>query len=304
MNLAEAYRNAGQYREAIAAFEQASRLTTSLGRDDTENAGTMYNNWAMALFQLGLPLEAEPIFRRAIEISRADNTDQAVSPMVLLNYGRTLRELGHLDQAADYAERAYAKAEKAGHQVVINQSLLERARIYRERGDLGRALAMLAEVEPRLRQNLPPGHYAFAAVASERSLIFLGRGDLENALKLANKAVAMDEAAIKAGGQGAVLLPVFLLHRSTVELEARRPDDAAADAGRALSLLQAAAQPGTLTGNLGRAYLTLGRALQAQGKRGEARVAFQSAAEHLQNALGPDHPDVRTARQLAGLEPK
>ena len=300
IDLAEAYRSAGRFREAIAAFEQASRLTTSLGRDDTENAGTLYNNWALALFQLGQPLAAEPIFRRAIEISRADNTDQAVSPMLLLNYGRTLRELGHLDEAADYAERAYARAKKAGHQVVMNQALLEKARIYREKGDLGRALAMLSEAEPSLRQNLPPGHYAFAALASERSLIFLERGDLENALKLANKAVAIDEAAIKAGGQGAVLLPVFLLHRSAAELEARRLDDAAADGGRALNLLQAAAQPGAFSGNLGRAYLTLGRALQAQGKREEARVDFQSAAEHLQNALGPNHPDTRAARELAG----
>lgn len=304
IDLAEAYRNAGQYREAIAAFEQASRLTTSLGRDDTENAGTLYNNWAMALFQLGQPLAAERIFRRAIEISRADRIDTAVSPMLLLNYGRTLRELGHLDDAADYADRAYAKAQQAGHEVVIDQSLIERARIYREKRDFGRAAAMLAEAEPRLRRNLPPGHYAFASVASERSLISLADGDLPDALRLANEAVAIDEAAIKAGGQGAGVLPTFLLHRSTVELEARRPDDAAADGDRALSLLQAAAQPGTLSSNLGRAYLTLGRALQAQGKREEARVAFQSAAEHLQNALGPDHPDARTARQLAGLEPK
>jgi len=299
MDLAEAYRNAGHYREAIAAFEQASARLTALGRDDTETAGTLFNNWAMALYQSGRILEAEGIFRRAIDISRADQTEQAVSPMLLVNYGRTLRELGRLDEAADYAERAYTKAQHAGLEVVINQSLIERSRICREKGDLGHAAAMLTEVEPRLRRDLPPGHYAFAGVASERSLIFLARGDVGNAFQLANQAVATDEATIKAGGQGAGLLPLFLLRRSRVDLEARRPDEAAADAARALNLLRAAAQPGTFSSNLGRAYLTLGRALQAQGKRDEAHASFRSAAEHLQHALGPDHPDTRSAQQLA-----
>ncbi len=302
MDLAESYRMAGQGREAIAAFEQTSALMSSLGRDDTENAGTLFNNWALALYQSGRVLEAERVFRRAIDISRADQTEQAVSPMLLVNYARTLRELGRLDEAADYAERAYGKAQQADHQVVINQSLLLRAWIYRDQRDLTRAAAMLAEVEPRLRRNLPPGHYAFSSLASEQSLIALARGDLQAAWQLANQAVAIDEAAIKAGGQGAGVLPILLVRRSTVELELRRPDEAAADAARALSLLQASAQPGTFSSNLGRAYLALGRALQAQGKSEEARAAARSAAEQLQNTLGPAHPDTRSARQLADLD--
>ena len=48
-----------------------------------------------------------------------------------------------------------------------------------------------------------------------------------------------------------------------------------------------------------RAYLALARSLQAQGKTGEARAAFRSALENLQSTVGPDHPDTRTAQQLA-----
>jgi len=302
INLGEAYRAVGQYREAVAAFEQASVLMASLGRDDTENAGTLFNNWALTLYQSGRTLEAESVFRRAIEIGRADKTEDAVSPMVLTNYARTLRDLGRLDEAADYAERGYTKAQKEGGAVVMNQSLLLRAWIYCDQHDLARAAAMLAEVEPRLRRSLPPGHYAFASLASLQSLLALARGDPRTALQLADQAVAIDEAAIKRGGQGAPILPLLLVRRSTVELEAPRPDDAAADAARALSLLQATSQPGTFSSNLGRAYLTLARALQAQGKAAEARTAAQSAAEHLQNALGPDHPETRSARQLTDLE--
>jgi len=50
---------------------------------------------------------------------------------------------------------------------------------------------------------------------------------------------------------------------------------------------------------VGRAYLNLGRALQAQGKSQDARAAFRSAAQNLERALGPDHPDARTASQFA-----
>ena len=299
MDLAEAYRGAGQFREAIGAFEQTSARLASLGRDDTETAGTLFNDWAVTLSQLGRPLEAEPIFRRAIDISRADNTDRAVSPMLLLNYGKALRDLGRTDEAANYAERAYSKAQQSGEQVVVNQALLERARIYRERHDLTRAEAMLAEVEPRLRKALPPGHYAFAALLLEQSLIDLARGDLQTALQHINQAAAIYEAAMKAGKAGEAGMPMLLLRRSVIELQAGLAHDAVADADRALKLLQAAAQPGSFSGSLGRAYLTQGRALQAQGSHDEARAAFTAAAKHLQHALGPDHPDTRAARQLA-----
>lgn len=298
ISLAEAYRKAGRFREAIAAFEQASRLETSLGRDDTENAGTLYNNWALALYQMGRPLESEPLFRRAIDISRADNTEATVSPMLLLNYGRTLRELGQYDKAADYAERAFASADKSGQDVIVNQSLIERARIDRQKGDLDRASMMLDEVEPRLRRVLPAGHYAFAGIASERSLIRLLRGDLNHAQKLADEAVAIDEAAIQSGGQGAGLLPVFLIRQSTIRLAAGRSDDAAGSASRAVTLLQASVPAGTFSCNLGRAYLALGRALQSEGKDQQAETALQSAVQHLQNTLGYEHPEARSAQEL------
>jgi hypothetical protein len=106
------------------------------------------------------------------------------------------------------------------------------------------------------------------------------------------------EAAVKSGN-GPEAIPWLLVRRSDIELRLNHPNDAAADASRALSLLQGVAQPGTFSSHLGHAYLSSGRALQAQGKQEEARSAFRSAAEQLQDTLGPDHPDTRTARQLA-----
>lgn len=89
------------------------------------------------------------------------------------------------------------------------------------------------------------------------------------------------------------------MRRSAVELELGRVSDAIADASRALDLSQQASVPASFSNNLGYAYLALGRGLQAQGKQGEARAAFRSAAQHLERSIGADHPDTRTARRLA-----
>ena len=299
IDLAKAYSFAGEDIKAISAFERAGALLASLGRGDTDTAAVLFNSWALKLDQMGRPLAAEKMYRRSIDITRAGQTEEGVSPILLANYARSLRELDRLDEAADYAERAYAKAKRVNHQVAINQSLLERARIYTAQGKTSRAAGVLAEVEPRLRKSLPPGHYALAALASEKALNALHKGDAPAALQLANEAVAIDEAAIKAGGDGTFYLPNLLVRRSTIEFEAGRSEEASADAARALSLLNRSAHPGTSSSAIGHAYLALGRALQASGKRTQAHTAFQMAAEHLSGALGQDHSETRSAQQLA-----
>ena len=158
---------------------------------------------------------------------------------------------------------------------------------------------MLDEVEPRLKRGLPAGHIAFASLASNRALVALARGDLQSALEHSNEAVAVADAAAKTGRLGGDYLPLFLARRSEVELRLGRPEQAEADAARGLSILQASAQLGTFSSGLGRTYLSLGKALQAEGKTEEAHTAFHSAAENLQDALGPDHPDTHSALQLA-----
>jgi len=301
--LAGVYGSAGQLRESLAAFERASGLLTNLGYDETQKAVQLFNDWGLTLSYAGRPLEAEKAYRRAIDISRTNQTEDAVLPTVLYNYSAVLRELRRLDEAADYAERAYVKARQAGDQVLIDKVTLQRARIYRDRHDLTRASETLAEVEPRLRRELPPGHFAFAALIIEKALLAQAKGDLPAALELADQAVSLSEAAIKAGGGGAVQLPTLLVRRSQIELEAKRPDPAQADADRALKLLQEAPQSGAFSSSLGQAYLAAARALQAQGKRDEARGAGRFAAEQLKDALGPDHPDTRSALELAEAGP-
>ena len=299
IDLADSYRLAGQNREACASYEQAATRLAALGRDDTGRAGSLFYKWSLPLSLLGRPLEAERLSGRAIAIFSNGPNGEGGNPVMLVSHARTLADLGRLKEAAEQAERAYASAQATDYQAAINQALLARASIYRRLGDLSRAESMLAELEPRLRRSLPAGNIYFASLASEQALVAQGRGDLHLAQDRADQAIAIADASIKAGRPGADFLPILVLRRSFIELDRHDANGAAMDAARALALLEQAAQPGTFSSHVGNASMALGQALRAQGKEPEAGAALRSAAEHLQKALGPDHPDALRALQLA-----
>ncbi|MFN7956516.1 MAG: serine/threonine-protein kinase [bacterium] len=300
MDLAEHLRGAGRNREACAAFEQAAQRLASLGRDDTQTAGTLYNNWGMALYGLGHPAEAEPILRRAITLSSSDANEESVSPMLLLNYGWVLRDLARTAEAAGYAERALARARRAGDQVVIYQALTVRGAILDELHQPDQAEAVLAELEPILAREVPAHHPSHASVRLERSYIAEARGNLEEASAHVEAARAILEASIAEGGAGTQFIPTILVRRADLALERGRPGDAAADARRAVDAVASELGPDGFSRHLGSAYLTLARALDKQGEHREARAAAQNAATQLEKSLGADHPQTRAARELLG----
>ncbi len=294
--LAEAYRVAGRHSEATDEFERANLALSALGRDNTQTAGTLLNNWALTLSQMGMPLEAEKKYLQAIQISKDGTGDSAVSPMLMLNYARALRELNRLPEAATFAERAYERAQSGELEVVLNQALILRCSIYRDSKDLGRAEEMLAEVEPRLRKSLPEGHMAFASIAVEAALNAQAAGDLAKAQELLDRSHSIATASIAAGRQGADFIPPLLVRRSRLALLQHRDAEAVKDAARAVTLLQAAIPKDRMSSSLGRAYLALGFSLEAQGKTAEAAAAKQLAAQHLAIALGPEHADTLAAQ--------
>lgn len=301
MEIASAYTSVGRYQEASSAYSKAAAQLTALGRDDTQTAATLYNNWGITLTLAGQPLESEQVFRRAIEISSAGQNEESVAPMLLVNYARSLRELYRLEEAAAYAERGCTKARSAGAQVVLNQCLLLQAMIHTDRGEALRAQAVLAEVEPRLQQFLPAGHVGFGALASNRALLAQLKGELDSALAFSNEAVTIAEALNKGGKAGADYLPVFLTRRATVELALNQFEQAETDARRALSLAKEKSQAPAFSSKVGRAQLALAQALAGLGKREQARDAARTAQGELDKALGPAHPESRQARQLAGM---
>jgi serine/threonine-protein kinase len=298
LDLAGAYSDAGRDQESLAEFNRADALMSSLGRDQTVTAVILYNGWALELDQVGRPLEAEKVYRRAIDISRDNSTEDAVSPTVLINYARVLIELNRLSQAADYTDRAYRKAIQTDDRIVITEALLILARIYRDQHDPARAESMIAQAELRMRKDLPPGHYGFSTIPAQRALIALEKNDLPNALRLMDQAIAILQAAVKTAGGGSFSVPALYIHRSSIDLAMGHADQAEADANLALGALHADQSSGGVSSKVGQAYLAQARALAAEGKITQARTAASQALTQLQGSVGPDHPDTQSARQL------
>jgi eukaryotic-like serine/threonine-protein kinase len=294
MDLAESYRMAGRHADADRTFQQAFDSLASLGRDHTETAGTLLNNWGLTRSFMGRTLEAAALFRRAIDIGSADKTGAHVAPILLDNYARALASLGRFAEAVVYGERAYAVAKRTENEVVVNQTLLLLADIYRQQHELVRAKAALAEVAPRIERMYPPGHVARFALLGQQAQTAQAAGDLDGAISLINQALQTAQRS----EQGRDAVPRGKLWRSQIELDMDRFEDARVDAGSARDLFLQTVEPGTPSVFLGSIELALGRALQAQGKLAEARSAFRAAVEQFRPAIGNDAPSTRTAEQL------
>ena len=291
MHLAEAYRQTGQFPAAIHTFERAYSQLVALGRENTETAGTLYNNWGLTLYMMGRPRSAEELLRRAVRVSSADGTDKHVSPMVLTNLARTLLMLENNAEAARDAERAYQRARAAGDEAIIMQSLVVRAISYRKLGDYARAERLLDEVEPRVERM--GGLTGRARLASERSLLAMAHRQPTTAM--AN----MDEAvALAAESKRPDAFRYFVLGRAELELALERFDPALDDSRKAIELYLEASDPGAPSGDLGRAYVVEGRALAASGRGNEAERAFSLALDQLRPSFGVDHPLTKLAARL------
>jgi eukaryotic-like serine/threonine-protein kinase len=238
--LAIAYDGTGQLREALEAYEQASVLVTNLGYDDSTTAASLFGYWGKTLLDTGRSIEAEKVLRKQMDIWASREED--VYPGALILYADALEQLGRLDEAASYLERACAKAGPQNSMCLNHQ-----ASVYLAQYDFGRASTMLTKLEPMARRTLPPGHYAFAVITSEQSRVAQGMGDLPKALQLADHAIEIDESSVNAGSYGLFMLPSLLYFRADIELEMHQAEKARADAERALSLLNTSLGPEMLS---------------------------------------------------------
>jgi tetratricopeptide (TPR) repeat protein len=293
MDLAEAYRNAGRNREADPVFREAYQHLVDLGRERTERAGVLLNNWGLALYMLGQPREAERMFRQAVQISSSDASGRSVEPILWNNLARSLLDLGRLAEAIALAERAYAGAVREGDELVTNQVLFLRGRLHLANGDVTRAARLFEEVESRFRRMLPANHLSFAGLTSEQALLAQARGEMERAAMLADRAVALAEAHSQAGE----MLTRCLVRRSALFLRMHRLDAAISDASRAVALEISRTAPGSRSSYTGRTLVALARALLANGRSDEARAALASALQHFESTLGEDHPETQSVRR-------
>jgi tetratricopeptide (TPR) repeat protein len=293
-NLAESYRDAGRYGDAEPAYAKAYALLEALGREDTQSAGTVLNNWGTMLMQSGRAAEGGRLLAKAIEVSRSDAALGHVSPVLLLNYGAVCLSQGRAAEANGYFERAYADATRTGDNVTINQALLWLAEARRDLHRYADAEHALDRVAPRLAATLPPGHVAFAALALQRAQLALARGDLPAARAAGERLVTLADAP----GGDAIMMARAQMTRADIELRDGHAERARDDAIRAVASARSTVTPPRHSSVVGDAELALARALAALGDAEGARAAAQRAQAELVPTLGADTPQARAAATL------
>ena len=295
---AESYRTAGRAAEASAQFFKAWDKLREHGRDDTETAGTLLNNWALARSEQ--PLQAEPLLRRAIAIASADGSEASVSPMLLTNMAWSLLDLGRIAEGIATAERAGKAAEKSGAGAALFRNQLLRARLYLEAGDARRAASALDEFERTAPALVAPGHVAFAVLEELRGRIATAEGRVPEAAARFERALSLADPTRP---DLRVLRWRVFSGRAMLAMRDGRTGDAVADAERALAVAQEDVGSVAPALTLGRAHLLLGEALAADGRGADARTALATAADHLQGSGGTEHPGYRKARELLDRPP-
>ncbi len=178
INLATVLGDAGKFREADQRFQEASRLMTQLGYDDSQKAVKLFTNWALTLAYDGRQLDAERIYNHALTISRTDETDNSAPPALLFHYASLLRELGRGKEARQYLEIAGTRAQALHDMVLADEVSLLKASMFTDSGQWDRASELLNRVEIELKKRYVPEHYVFAEISAERARMALARGNM------------------------------------------------------------------------------------------------------------------------------
>jgi serine/threonine-protein kinase len=291
-NLSYVYSDAGRFNESVQVLRQAADVTRKIGRGKTVAMYVILNNQARDEWKLGWLLVSERTFRESLELSRGVTSSGEPNMGVMKNYARVLIDLRRTAEAKDWLTRALARSDKVPPRW-INDARLSLAQVLAEERDVAGALKYFEPAELELRT---------APMPAERALIAMIQAEMAAAEGQIDRARTRLDEVLKAEGYPGQLSPRVhapLERAARLALQAGDREKAiqfARDAVRACERHFGTDQPSAHTG---RAQLTLGLALQASGRVGDARAAFERAATLTAAAGGQDHPVARDAR--AGL---
>jgi serine/threonine-protein kinase len=294
MNTAESYRIAGRYSDADVAFRDADARLAALGRQDTERASVLLNNWGLVLGSLGRPIDSERMLRRSVAISSARGDASRIEPVSWANLAVAAFDLAHYDDAVQLALRARDGAIARKDPVVRDQAMLVGARALVASGDISRGEAMLDEVEGHFRAMFPATHPALIATAIDRIRVFEMRGELDRALAQADRALTMATGDTRRAGYQRTVRR----RRAEILVKLKRYAEAKADAERGLALVGASYPPNALAGAIGMLHVTLAEADRGLGDLEGARTTIDTALRHLDATMGAQHPSAVRARVL------
>jgi LuxR family maltose regulon positive regulatory protein len=249
------------YADAVGSLRAAGYLSDMLGctlalADIQVAQGRLTQ--ATGTFESGLRTTAEHIGLRGA----AD---------MHVGLSEVLIERNDLDGAARHLEASADLGEHAGLPQHPYRWRVARARLRHAQGDLGGALELLDEAEPRYNTDFSP---RVRPVAALRARVLLARGDLEGALRwVAERGLTAEDDLHYVAEFEHVTLARVLLARHAQERDDRALDDAVA----LLDRLLAAADAGHRNGSAIEILVLLVNARHARGDRPAAEATLAEA---------------------------
>jgi eukaryotic-like serine/threonine-protein kinase len=289
--LADARGAAGLLGAADQTYARVAAEFKRIGVEDSGFAATLYNNWGILLVNLGLPIRGEQLFERERAIDQGYSLTDAFSATA---YAAALLPLGRAADARKILETALNRAVGRGNRNSAAMVQMGLARVNSELGDLDQSDRFLAQLEPVLKDMLPPGHEAFGALHHIKAQNFEKRGDHIAALREAALALGIFSA------HPGLMYRAATVHQSMagILLAMENPPQALAEVQQARKIFEAAFGPGAKSYYLGRTWLTEAKIDDVKGERQNARSAAETAYQHFAASVGETHPLTEEAKAL------
>src|SRR4029079_17994558 len=139
-----------EYANSARAYAKLWPPSKKAGRTETMAAADAVGDWCLVHFDTDL-LKAGPLCRRSVELLRAVEGSDGVTPTALLNYAAVLEHLARYDEAEPvYLEAIRTARSRADSQVEV-VAAIELANLYAQRGDAARAAGELDAFERKFR---------------------------------------------------------------------------------------------------------------------------------------------------------
>jgi tetratricopeptide (TPR) repeat protein len=286
----------GRPARADARFREAAALLGNAGRSDSSLAVSVYNDWAIALWNAGDPRAALDELDRSAKIILARSPGGEELATSYANRGHTLRALGRLEEASVIFERMRRLAQDDNNRSHEVYALAGEAVVAVQMANFDQARQLLTqgrELQHQASLASDGGPSLWLKIAQAR--LWQAEGQLADAdHELSELQAQYARLQTKTG-----VVAETSIDRAEIAVAQGRLDDAEKQGKQALALAQEAQGDMRHSFITGKAWLALAKTYQAKGSMSEAREASRLASANLRSTLGDSHPLSQEAQRLA-----
>lgn len=269
-------------------FDRAMQSLSSSGRQSSDQAKAIRNNWAVALIYAGDQRKAQILLDENLKIDSSSGSDLPVDIVLLSRRALVLYNLG------DYAEsmansRQCIEHVAAGAIHFLAGCQLQLIYSNADAGDLLTAHRYLTDAT----KTIDP---AFSQYSAARISLLAAQAKLALIEQRPAEALPLLDKVLTTGNQN--LNHRSLLLRAEAHLMLNQLEEAQIDAQTALTLAKKLQGSVRYSNHTGLSWLMLARVQEKQNKRAEAQASLQNAILNLQNTVDSSHPALQQAQQL------